>query len=192
MTHDLHPILSERWSPRGFDATHRLADADVSRLLEAARWAPSASNTQPWRFLVGIRGTVEHEVVLQSLAGFNAAWAGSAAALVVIAAVTADDEGKPLPWAAYDAGQAAAHLTVQAHHDGLHVHQMGGFDADALARAIDIDEVVRPLVVVAIGRHDPHAALPEPLASRETAPRERKRLEDLHLSLTAAARSAVA
>jgi nitroreductase len=169
----LHPLLAARWSPRAFDATHVLTDDDVGALLEAARWAPSASNSQPWRFAVAHRGTPEHAAVVEALVGWNQQWAPAASVLLVAAAVTVTDEGKPLRWAAYDTGQAVAHLSLQAQAMGLVVHQMGGFDTEAVARLLGSDQALVPQTVVAVGRHDPSAALPEKLAAREAAPRER-------------------
>src|SRR5690242_9110249 len=112
----LHPLLADRWSPRAYDQDHGLLDADVDALLEAARWAPSASNSQPWRFAVVHRGPPERAAVLDTLAPTNRGWASEASALVVIAAQTLGADGRPRPWAAYDTGQAVAHLTLQAHH----------------------------------------------------------------------------
>lgn len=178
----LHPLLAERWSPRGFDAAHVLDDGDLLPLLEAARWAPSASNSQPWRFLVARRGEHAFDQVLEALAPGNRAWAHAAGALVLVSAQTVDDAGQARPWATYDTGQAVAALSVQAEAGGLHVHQMGGFDAERARAEFGLDAAIRPLVVVAIGRHDPHAELPEPFASREVAPRTRQPLEALLLS----------
>lgn len=179
----LHPLLATRWSTRAFDPRHVLSDGQVAALLEAARWAPSASNTQPWRFLVAHRGTLEHATVLDTLAPGNAVWADSASALAVVAAASQDSSGRPLPWSAYDAGQAVAHLSIEAQHEGLAVHQLGGFDASRLQSVLDAEDGVTPLVVVAIGRHDPSVVLPEPLASRENAPRERRSVDDLLMSV---------
>jgi nitroreductase len=169
----LHPVLAERWSPRGFDTRHEIDDAGLATLLEAARWAPSAANTQPWRFVVARRGSAEFTAIVAALAPGNQAWADRASVLVVAAAQTEAPDGSPLPWAQYDTGQAVAHLSVQAHHDGLHIHQMGGFDRDRVADRFGLPATVVPQVVIALGRHDPDATLPEPYASRETAPRER-------------------
>jgi hypothetical protein len=90
-------------------------------------------------------------------------------------------DGRPRHWALYDAGQAVAALSVQATAEGLHVHQMGGFDADAARHAFDLDPDLTPLVVAAVGRLDPSAELPEPLAARERAPRSRLPLASLLL-----------
>jgi nitroreductase len=175
----LHPLLASRWSPRALDASHALSSEQLTCLLEAARWAPSASNTQPWRFAVTLRGTAEHAAVLDALAPGNRAWAHAASALVVAAAETAGPDGSPRPWALYDTGQAVAHLSVQAEHEGLAVHQMGGFDRDAVRTVLDAADSVEPLVVLAVGRHDDTVELPEPLAGREAAPRTRLALDEL-------------
>jgi nitroreductase len=177
----LHPLLAERWSPRGFDPAHRLGDEPLTALLEAARWAASASNSQPWRFLVARRGEPAFDRLAAVLAPGNRTWAPAASALVLVAAQTADDTGQPRPWALYDTGQAVAALTVQAGSEGLHVHQMGGFDSDAARQELELDALLTPVVVLAVGRLDPLAELPEPLATRERAPRTRLPLSALLL-----------
>lgn len=179
---ELHPLLAQRWSPRGFDAGHELSDAELSAILEAARWAPSAANTQPWRFVVARRGEPVYERLVALLAPGNVLWAPAASALILVAAATRNDEGAPQPWARYDAGQAAAHLTVQATALGLTVHQMGGFDAAAAKAEFGLPEGVEPQAVIAVGRLDPHAVLPEALAAREVAPRARRPLAELLLA----------
>lgn len=182
----LHPLLTERWSTRAFDAAHSLSDVEVATLLEAARWAPSASNTQPWRFAVAHRGTAGHVAVLATLVGFNREWAHAASALVVAVAAVEEPDGTPRRWASYDTGQAVAHLTVQAQALGLAVHQMGGFDREALTSLLGLGTDCVPQTVVAVGRHDPAAALPEALAQREHAPRRRLEPAELLLHLGAA------
>ncbi|MGY2079575.1 nitroreductase family protein [Modestobacter sp. SYSU DS0657] len=181
----LHPLLAERWSPRGLDAGHELGDDQLAALLEAARWAPSASNTQPWRFAVTRRGTAGFASVRDALAPGNQLWAHAASVLVVVAAETAGADGRPRPWAAYDTGQAVAHLNVQAQHEGLVVHQLGGFDRDRVAALLQLPGTVEPLVVLTVGRRDDAAELPEALAARERAPRERLPVESLLLPLPA-------
>lgn len=170
-------VLAERWSTRIFDAQTPIDEAALASALEAARWAPSANNTQPWRFIVARRGTAEHASVLASLLEFNQTWAGDAAALVVFAATESVD-GKPMPWATYDTGQAAAHFTVQAHASGLHTHQMGGFDRAAVAAAFDLPEGVIPVTVMAVGALGDLAAAPEKVKEREAAPRTRRPIGD--------------
>ncbi|PPH03982.1 nitroreductase [Rathayibacter sp. AY1F6] len=175
-------VLAERWSPRSYDASATVSDETLASLLEAARWSPSASNSQPWRFIVARRGTDEFDRIVATLAGFNGAWAGSAAVLVVALAETIDSEGKPRPWAVYDLGQSIAHLSVQAHHEGLHVHQMAGFDKDAVRAAFGVDERFDPVTIAAVGvAADADALANETLRERETAPRTRLPLEELVL-----------
>ena len=178
----LHPLLAERWSPRAFDPGHRLTDGQMTALLEAARWAPSASNTQPWRFAVTERGSAGYAAVLAALVPGNRLWAHTASALIVVAAETTGPDGVARPWAAYDTGQAVAHLSVQAQQEGLVVHQLGGFDRDRIAALLDAPGLT-PLVVVAVGRRDQSARLAEPFASRETAARARRPLAELLVGL---------
>jgi nitroreductase len=187
----VHPLLAERWSPRGFDRGHEIGDEALAALLEAARWAPSAGNSQPWRFLVTRRGEAAHRRLFGALTPGNQAWAGAASALVLVAASTAAD-GRPQPWALYDTGQAVAALVTQAQADGLSVHQMGGFDADAVRAEFGLADSLTPVVVLAIGRRHDAAGLPGPLAAREAAPRTRRPLDDLLLPAPAAPQPAAA
>lgn len=171
-------VLAARWSPRAYDVDAPIDEDKLASALEAARWSPSASNTQPWRFVVTRRGSAEHNTVHANLLGFNQMWAGNAAVLIVAVVENEAADGSALPWAAYDVGQAIAHLSVQAHHDGLHVHQMGGFNREGLQEAFGIDERFTPLTVVALGAMGELEALPEALQEREVAPRARRPLAD--------------
>lgn len=178
----LVPELSERWSPRSFDPDASVSDAQLAALLEAARWAPSASNNQPRRFLVARRGTREFETLVSALVGFNAAWAHNASVLIVGIAETSTVEGDKRPYSEYDLGQAIAHLGVQAHAEGLHIHQMAGVDWSKLVAAFELTPNLKPMVVVAVGSVDEAHKLPEALAERETAPRTRLPLDELVLA----------
>jgi nitroreductase len=171
--------LIERWSPRSYDPDAEVTEREVRTLLEAARWAPSANNSQPWRFIVARRGTAEFALVHDALVGFNRAWADSAAALIVNIAEVADETGRPRRWATYDLGQAVAHLTVQAQHEGLHTHQMGGFDPARLAEGFELADGLEVVSITAVGRVGDASALPEALREREVAPRSRKPLDEL-------------
>ncbi|GAA3581361.1 nitroreductase family protein [Klugiella xanthotipulae] len=168
--------LSTRWSPRSFDPEYLLAAEETAALLEAARWAPSASNTQPWRFIITHRGTAAFDSVVEGLMGFNKEWAVNASLLVVSVAATQDDEGKPYRWAEYDLGQSVAHLSIQAQALGLHTHQMGGFVPETIRSEFSLDEALVPVSVVAVGRLGDPAALNDVLRERELAPRARRDL----------------
>lgn len=177
----LHPLLSGRWSPRGFDTTHRLPAEQLTALLEAARWSPSASNSQPWRFVVTQRGEAAFARLVGTLSGNNRRWAGRASALLLVLAETADEAGSPRTYGLYDTGQAVAHLVTQAQAEGLSTHQLGGFDHAAAAAEFGVDPRFTPVVVIAVGlRQDDHR-LPADLAAREGAPRQRRPLTELVL-----------
>jgi nitroreductase len=176
--HPVLEVLAGRWSPRAYDADTAIDETLLASALEAARWTPSAYNIQPWRFIVARRGTAEHAAIVETLIGFNQQWAPAAAVLIVAIAETQAADGSPITHAAYDLGQAVAHLSVQAHHDGLVVHQMSGFDAAAVRERFPMDERFVPLTVIALGELGDAGALPEVLREREAAPRVRRPLAD--------------
>jgi nitroreductase len=177
----IHPLLDERWSPRSFDATAVISDAQLDALLEAARWAPSASNKQPRRYIVGRRGTTTFATIAGALMGFNAGWAPRASALIVGIAETHSADGEVHSWCDYDLGQAIAHLSVQAHAEGLHVHQMAGVEWHRIITAFDLAPSLKPVTVTAVGTVAPAGDLPDKLAARETAARTRAPLDQLVL-----------
>lgn len=171
-------VLAERWSTRVFDPETPIDETALRSALEAARWAPSGMNHQPWRLILARRGSVAHEKIVSALMGFNQAWAPAAGALLVVLAEHETAEGDARPWALYDAGQAAAHFTVQAHAEGLATHQMGGFVADDLRAAFDIEARFTPVTVIAVGALGDIDAAEEGLRQRELAPRERRSVAD--------------
>jgi len=175
--HPIHSLLQTRWSPRAFAPTPIHAEQLLS-LLEAARWAPSGGNVQPWNFVIAAR---EDEPtfarLLNSLAEGNQVWARHAPLLILAVAQIEREPGKPNPYALYDLGQAVAHLSVQATALGLRVHQMAGFDQEQARSAFAIPSDYTPVTVVAVGVQGDPTSLPEPLYQREVAPRTRKPLE---------------
>ncbi|PWC06231.1 nitroreductase family protein [Mycetocola zhujimingii] len=179
----IHEVLAGRWSPRSFDPAIEVPAEKITAALEAARWSASAANTQPWRFIVARRGTTEHATIVDNLMGFNREWAVSAAVLIVNIATMTTEDGTPLRWAQYDLGQAVALLSVQAHHDGLHAHQMGGIEVDGLRAAFGIDPALEPMSVTALGAlGSPEALASDVLREREVAPRVRRPLDELVLA----------
>lgn len=177
----LVPLLEERWSPRSYDDTATVTDAQLDAVLEAARWAASAMNHQPRRFIAGRRGTDTFAKINDNLLGFNAAWAFRASALVVGILETTTEDGKERPFAQYDLGQSLTALTVQAHAEGLHVHQMAGIDAEGLRAAFDLPERFLPYTVTAIGTVADPSQLDDKAAEREVAPRTRLPLDEVVL-----------
>ncbi|MCW3843468.1 nitroreductase family protein [Micromonospora yasonensis] len=182
---DLTPLLAFRWSPRAFDPDAELTRDQAASLLEAARWAPSAGNTQPWRFALGHRQDETWKRILVNLPAPDQRWARHASALLVGAYTGASPAAahaggsdtaaldESAERAAYDLGQAIAHLTVQASALGLHVTQVSHFDRGGLATELDLAFGIRPLVVAAVGRLGDPYALPADLRDQETALRRR-------------------
>lgn len=178
-TFPIHDALAGRRSPRAYSQSAELTPEQVGPLFEAARWAASSSNSQPWSFVVGFRGDEIFSTILGTLASGNAVWAEHASALVANIARTHTDEGKVLSHAWYDLGQAVAHLSIQATVEGILVHQMGGFDSEALGTALGLDDHHRVVTVMTLGLQGDVADLPENLQEREKSPRVRKLLRDM-------------
>ena len=171
--------IAKRWSTRSFDETYTVSDADVLALLEAARWAASGSNAQPWRFFIARRTDENFEKISQTLSGNNSVWAPKASLFIVALAQTHTAEGKERKLAFYDVGLAVGQLGIQATALGLSLHQMAGFDAEALATSLDIASDLKPLVVIAVGKYSEQSSLPEELQERERATRGRKPLSEI-------------
>jgi nitroreductase len=174
-------ILQERWSPRSFDGTFEISDSDVLSILEAARWAPSAMNVQPWRFSVGKRGTEVFGKIAAHLGGFNAAWSPKSAAYFVVSAFVNGNDVEHGTTTQFDAGLATSQLVIQAHALGLHAHVMGGIEHGALAAELGYPENLAVLVVVAVGKVASADELEGPARDREIAPRTRLELDEIVL-----------
>ncbi len=175
----VHELIRERWSPRAF-ADRPVADEVLRSLLEAARWAPSSLNEQPWSFIVAPRGDgPAYERLLSTLAEGNARWARRAPVLILsVAKQNFDRNGNPNRHAFHDLGLAVANLVFQATALGLGVHQMAGFDAEKARGLFEIPPGHEPCAVIALGYLGTPESLPEPLRARERAPRRRKPLEE--------------
>jgi nitroreductase len=174
------PVIHQRWSARAF-ADRDVSAADLKRVFEAARWAASSNNEQPWRFLVGRQGSPTHERIFAALVGFNQGWAGKAPVLILgVAKTTFSQNESPNAYAFYDLGAASSYLTLQAAALGLTTHQMAGFDNEKARRLLDIPEEYALGSVIALGyQGEPETLGNETLIRRETAPRERKALNEL-------------
>ncbi|MEQ6899962.1 nitroreductase family protein [Nocardioides sp. YIM 152588] len=174
--------MRSRWSPSIFDDAHRLEPAQVAALLEAARWAPSRGNMQPWRFLVAERGTPAHAVLVAHLRRGNSTWVPRASVVFLGAAQFAADEAGEGPdqpeYSFHDLGQAAAHLTLQARAMGLHAHQFAGFDRDAVAAELGYPSYVRLLTGIAVGVPGDPATATERDRSKEERVRDRRPVAD--------------
>ena len=169
--HPIADVLARRFSPRAF-APEPPSDAQLARLFAAACWAPSSGNGQPWRWVVGVRGDDVWPVVLACLNEKNQSWCRNAPVLGIAIAQTLRDD-KPMPTGPYDLGQAMADLTVQATTDGVYVHQMGGFSAEAARDAFAIPPDFAAWTAFAIGLLGDPDTLPDDLKARELAVRRR-------------------
>jgi nitroreductase len=180
--HEVLDVIRLRWSPRAFDAARDVAEADLWRLFEAARWAPSSRNEQPWRFVVASRARTPDAfaAMLASLTPRNQAWATAAPVLVIIAVRLTheiDDLVNSHAW--YDAGQAVAFLALQATALGLSTRQMQGFDLERARLACEVPPPFEPAVLMAIGYAGDAAKLSyDKHRAAEAQPRERRPISD--------------
>lgn len=171
---DLHPLLRARFSPLDFDPGHRIAESEVDLLLEAARWAPSAGNSQPWAFITARREEPTHDRMATHLAPSSRCWATSASALVVniVHRYVDDTELQYSEFADYDLGQAVAHMTLQAQAMGLSCRQFRAFNLASLSQELGLAPGWEVMSMTAVGR---------PIAS-QAGRRERRDPEDLRAS----------
>ncbi|GBQ68238.1 nitroreductase [Ameyamaea chiangmaiensis NBRC 103196] len=175
-------LFVDRWSPRAF-APDTLDAQTLLGFLEAGRWAPSAYNSQPWRFFYALRGTPAWSSFLSWLIPFNQSWAGNAAALVFVASrntMVPPEATDPVdaPTHAYDTGAAAVQVMLQATHEGWAAHAMSGIDAAAAHAGLKLGADVTVLTAIAIGKQGDKGTLPEYLQGRE-APSDRLPLEQV-------------
>ncbi|HEY1160191.1 MAG TPA: nitroreductase family protein [Terracidiphilus sp.] len=173
------PLFHSRWSPRSF-SDREVSRADLAKVFEAARWAASSYNEQPWRFLVGTRNSNTYKKIFSTLTGWNPAWAASAPVLILGAARTRfSHNDTPNRVALYDLGAAASYLTLQAAALGLATHQMAGFDEGVARQALQIPDIYALGAVIALGyQGEPAALTNEQMLAQEIAPRTRKPLKE--------------
>lgn len=179
----VHELIQNRWSPRAFN--DKLVPAEVLRsLFEAARWAPSSYNEQPWVFIVSTKDDPDNfEKALGSLVEFNANWAKKAPVLVIaVAELAFAKNNAPNRNAQYDVGAASLQLSLEATARGLVVHQMAGFDPETAKEAFNIPQGWEPIAAMAIGYPGDVSSLPEPYQAREKAPRTRKSIREFVMS----------
>ncbi len=179
----IHDLLSKRWSPRAF-ADRPVSPETLRSLFEAARWAPSSYNEQPWNFLVATRESPEDfSRLLSCLVDGNINWARYAPVLMLsVAKLKFDHSGKPNRHAFHDVGLAAENLVIQATALGLMVHQMAGIHVDKSRETYRIPEGYDPVAGFAVGYPGDPQSLPEGLRERELAPRSRKPAESFVFS----------
>ena len=183
--HEVLDLIERRWSPRAFDPAKDVSQAELFRLFEAARWAPSAGNEQPWRFVAASRHRSPEAFasLLLSLKAKNRLWAEAAPVLVLVAVQNSpggESTASARAGAWYDAGLAVGFLTLQATEMGLSIRQMEGFDASQAGEACAVPAAFAPAVVMAIGyAGDPDTLSIESHRSSERQPRSRRPVADI-------------
>lgn len=170
--HKVEPIFVERWSPRAFTGED-ISQQELNSLFEAARWAPSSYNSQPWRFLYARRGTPAFDTFLDLLIPYNQQWAKNAAALIVVLSARTfvrpgTTEVLAAPNHSFDAGAAWANLALQASALGWHAHGIGGFDAQKARTALHVPDDYDVEIAVAVGRRGDKSLLPDHFHAGET------------------------
>ncbi|WP_082912403.1 nitroreductase family protein [Sinorhizobium americanum] len=180
--HAINPLFLERWSPRAY-ASIEISQGELFEILEAARWAPSAYNAQPWHFIYSRRGANGWEKLLGLLNEFNQSWARRASALIFVLSKTSllppgAAEEVPSYTHSFDTGAAWGALALQAAHSGWQAHGMAGIDYERARTELGVPENYRVEAAVAIGRIGDKTQLPEPLQQRE-APSHRKALSEI-------------
>ncbi|MCX7096521.1 MAG: nitroreductase family protein [Methylococcales bacterium] len=175
----IHELLQMRWSPRAIDSGRDVSAADVTALLEAARWAPSCFNDQPWRFVVFVKSQDEAswQQALSCVVEKNQRWAQNAPVLLLAVAMGKfNHNGQPNRWAMYDTGAASLSLCLQATALGLVTHQMGGFDAAKTHGLFNLPDDCTPLAMIAVGYQAETEILDDEFKAAELAERSRAAL----------------
>lgn len=176
------PVILERWSPRAF-ADRDVSPADLKIIFEAARWAPSSYNEQPWRFLVGDRNSETYKKIFETLVPFNQDWAKTAPVLILgVAKTRFSHNDSPNNYGVYDLGAATGFITLQAASIGLATHQMAGFDWAKAREAFEIPETYAIGSVMALGYQGEPTDLGGQFQAQEQSPRSRKALSEIVLS----------
>lgn len=175
--HPIDPIFWQRWSPRAMSG-EAITPAQLNLLLEAARWAPSSYNEQPWRFIYAMRGTAGFDAMMGVLMEANQTWCKTAGALLAVCAKsTFTKNGSPNGVAVFDAGSAWQNLALQGAQLGLVTHAMAGFDRDKARVTLRVPADFEIPAMIAVGRPAAASTLPEPLRAMES-PSGRKPLSE--------------
>jgi len=179
----IREILTERWSPYAFE-NRPVSEADLRSLFEAARWAPSSYNEQPWRYIIATKDNpVQFQQLLSCLVDSNQVWAKAAPVLALgVVSLKFARNAKDNRAAVHDLGLAAGNLVVEATARGLFVHQMIGILPDKASEIYGIPEVFEAWTAMAIGYRGDPTTLPEGLKERDLAPRQRKPLHEFVFS----------
>lgn len=175
--YEIDDIFLKRYSPRAMSG-ESISKEEIMTLFEAARWAPSSGNGQPWRFIYAMRDTPEFENFLSFLVEGNRTWCTKASALIVTISQRVRDNGKESPTHSFDTGSAWENLALQASKMNLVSHGMSGIHDDLIREKLAIPDNYSIEMMIAIGKHGKIEDLPEPLREHET-PSDRKPLKEM-------------
>ena len=174
--HPVDPLFLKRWSPRSMTG-EKIELPVLMTLFEAARWAPSSGNLQPWRFIYGLRETPAFDRLYENLGRGNKSWCDKASALVLVVSKIRHDDGKPMRTHSYDTGSAWVSLALQASLLNLVAHGMAGFDYDKAREIVSLPDDYQPEAMIAIGYPGPIENLPEDKREKEK-PSSRKSINE--------------
>jgi len=177
---EIDRLLAERWSPRAFDPEHEIEADKITALIEAAHWAPSCFNEQPWRYILCNKHSneVAWQFAVSCLMPKNQLWAKNAPLLIMACAYEEfTHNGNANRWAQYDTGAASENICLQATSMGLFAHQMGGFDAERAHEVFKLPQQITPMAMIAVGYYGDTEALEPDFIDGENAARERKPID---------------
>lgn len=178
---EIDQLIANRWSPNAFDPDRAIEVDKIAALIEAARWAPSCYNAQPWRFIVCDKQSnkVAWQFAVSCLVPQNQLWAKNAPLLILACANEMfSHNGKANRWAQYDSGAAGENICLQATSMGLFAHQMGGFDVDRAHEVFKIPQQITPMAMIAVGYYGNTSSVESKFIEGDKATRERKAAEN--------------
>ena len=183
IAYPIHPLIENRWSPRAFEPVV-ISDSEIHSLMEAARWAPSSMNEQPWKFIVSKNPSQSFNNMLDTLIDANKIWVKECSALIIVLAKTTfRKDGTTNKHAFHDTGFAVAQICLQATSMGFHTHQLGGIYFDKIKQDFSIAKDEEVVCIIAIGKLGNPDMLPADLQKRELASRQRKSIDDFYTFL---------
>ena len=164
--------IAERWSPRHYSSS-QIPKADLATIFEAARWAPSGHNQQPWYFYYAKKGTNSYHQIFTTLNDYNQSWAKTAPLLILACAIISNKEGEN-PYAYYDLGASVVSLILQAQSMGYYARQMALFDKEKVKKSFKLEKDLQPYIVIALGKIGDYENAPQTIIKYESEPRPRK------------------
>lgn len=173
------PAITARWSPRSF-SERMLTEDEIATLVEAASWAPSSTNDQPWIYLYVQRGTPEFDALFDCILPGNQQWAHKASTLMVsLVRTTFSNSGRPNRHAMFDVGASNALLLLQGASMGIYGHQLGGYHHERTTQLLNLPDDIDIACILALGYRDDADKLEEPFRTRELSPRSRRSVEEI-------------